>query len=358
MKNLAMVSAILVSVAIPVCGCDTSKKGLGGVGSGGAATGGDPTTGGTTGGGGVAAQGGRGGSGGNGSGGASGVDGAIATGGTAEGGSRGGAGGTTPTGGGTASGGGSGSGLTTSAGGAVGTGGRGSSGGAGSSGSSTASGGSGGSGRGGAGGTETGGAGGAVGGQGGASRATAGGGAIGRGGAAGGNSGTGGAVTNPCLLIPTLDRSCTMTDDCFAATTIADCCGSGRVVGLRKTEQAHYADLREQCQAIWPACACPTGPTILDDGSTIMPNASVGVICREGVCTTFVPACDGPCASGTTCFSCQVPGGQFAACTTPCKDVDGGTDCPNSALPRCQQGSSGNTIGTYCTSATTTCDLR
>ena len=165
-------------------------------------------------------------------------------------------------------------------------------------------------------------------------------------------------MTNPCLLIPTLDRSCTTGDDCFAATTTADCCGSGRVVGLRKTEQASYADLEEQCQGVWPACACPTGPTILDDGSTILPDMSVGVTCQGGVCTTFVPACEHPCPSGTTCFSCQIPGGQFAACTTPCKDVDGGTDCPNPELPRCQQGTSGNTYGTFCTSATATCDLR
>ena len=188
--------------------------------------------------------------------------------------------------------------------------------------------------------------------------ATASGGVVGSGGATGGNSGTGGAATNPCLLIPTLDRSCATTEDCFAATTIADCCGSGRIVGLGKTEQADYADLLQQCQSVWPACACPVGSTVLDDGSTILSNTNVGVTCRQGVCTTFVPACEHPCPSGTTCFSCQVPGGQFAACTTPCQDVDGGTDCAEPDLPRCQQGGSGNTYGTYCTSATTICNLR
>jgi hypothetical protein len=233
------------------------------------------------------------------------------------------------TGGATGNGGITGNGGAATTGGAKGGGGRTGTGGSGAGGSGT-----GGTGRGGTGGIGTGGAGGA------------------------GTGGTGTAPTNPCLVIPTLDRTCTTAEDCFAASTIGDCCGSGRSVGLRKSEQAQYAELLTECQKVWPACACPTGPTILDDGSVIISNTSVGVTCREGGCTTFVPACEGPCGSGTTCFSCQVPGGQFAACTTPCKDVDGGTDCPNPDLPRCQQGTSGNTYGTFCTSATAACDSK
>jgi hypothetical protein len=346
MKNLAMVSVILVSIAIPFSACETNNKGLGGgsalggVGSGGTGTGG------------AADQGSGGVSGARGSGGAPGMDGAVATGGTADAGSGGSSTNTVPTGGGGAGGGVVGSGGASTPDGAAGSGGRNDSGGRESGGSSIARGGSGGAGRGGAGGARTGGVDGT--GTAGAGGGTASGGVIG----SGGVSGTGGTLTNPCLIILTLDRSCTTTEDCFSAATIADCCGSGRVVGLRKSEQAKYADLEQQCEATWPACACPTGPTILDDGSTTMPGMSVGVTCQDGVCTTFVPACEGPCASGTTCFSCQVPGGQFAACTTPCKDVDGGTDCPNPDLPRCQHGTSGNTYGTYCTSATAACDGR
>ena len=198
---------------------------------------------------------------------------------------------------------------------------------------------------------------GAAGGRGGTTGTGGAGAAAGRGGSAGGTGGTGGAPANPCLAIPMLDRSCSTAADCFAAATIADCCGSGRNVGLRTTEQARYAELERQCEGIWPACGCPTGPTTLDDGSVIRTGMSVGLTCWQGVCTTFVPACGGPCATGLSCFSCAVAGGQFAACTTRCLDVDGGSDCPNSALPRCQHGSSGNTIGTYCTTAAT-CDLR
>jgi hypothetical protein len=84
----------------------------------------------------------------------------------------------------------------------------------------------------------------------------------------------------------------------------------------------------------------------------------VGLTCRQGVCTTFVPACGGPCAAGLTCFSCQISGGQFAACTTPCTDVAASSDCSNASLPRCQMGQSGNVDGTYCTAANVMCDVR
>ena len=57
-----------------------------------------------------------------------------------------------------------------------------------------------------------------------------------------------------------------------------------------------------------------------------------------------------------TCFSCQISGGQFAACTTPCTDVAAGSDCSNASLPRCQMGQSGNVDGTYCTAANVMCD--
>jgi hypothetical protein len=185
-------------------------------------------------------------------------------------------------------------------------------------------------------------------------------GAGGRGGTGGtgGVAGTGGTSTNACLTVPTLDRTCTTDADCFAASNIADCCGRLQYIGLHTTEQTRYAGLEQQCQATWPACTCATGPTTTDDGSRIKNGMSVGVTCRQGVCTTFVPACGGPCAAGLTCFSCQISGGQYGACTTPCTDPVSSTDCTNAALPRCEMGSSGNVDGTYCTAANVICDRR
>jgi hypothetical protein len=139
---------------------------------------------------------------------------------------------------------------------------------------------------------------------------------------------------------------------------IADCCGRLQYVGLHTTVQSIYTGLEAQCQTIWPACGCATRATILDDGSTIKSGMSVGVKCQQGVCTTFVPACGGPCAAGTTCFSCQITSGQYGACTTPCTDVAAGSDCTNASMPRCQMGTSGNVDGTYCTAAGVMCNSK
>jgi hypothetical protein len=174
----------------------------------------------------------------------------------------------------------------------------------------------------------------------------------------GGIIGTGGVPIVACLTVQTLDRSCTTDADCFAAQNVADCCGRLQYIGLRTTEQTRYTTLETQCKSQWPACTCATGPTTTDDGSKIKSTTSVGVTCHQGVCTTFVPACGGPCATGTTCFSCQVPNGQYGACTTPCTDTAASSDCTNTSLPRCQMGASGNVDGTYCTAASVMCDRK
>jgi len=185
-------------------------------------------------------------------------------------------------------------------------------------------------------------------------------GSAGRGGTGGmgGVIGAGGSNVIACLQVPALDRSCTTDADCFAASNIADCCGRLQYIGLHTTQQTIYTGLEQQCQATWPACTCATGPTTTDDGSQIKNGMSVGVKCQQGVCTTFVPACGGPCATGTTCFSCQIPSGQYGVCTKACTDVTSSSDCTNPALPRCQMGTSGNVDGTYCTAAGAMCNSR
>jgi hypothetical protein len=176
-----------------------------------------------------------------------------------------------------------------------------------------------------------------------------------------GITGAGGVPVVACLTVQTLDRSCTVDADCFAAVNVADCCGRHQWIGLRTTEQTRYTTLEQQCMATWPACTCATRPTITDDGSTIkdgMTPGGVGVTCQQGVCTTFVRTCGGPCAAGLTCFSCQITGGQYGACTTPCTDTTASSDCSTASLPLCQMGTSGNVDGTYCTAATVQCDRR
>jgi hypothetical protein len=324
-RHAAAGSSILMLSFLLVWGCGDSAHTLGSTGDGGkggasAGTGGTTAGGGAGGGGSAGSAAGRGGTGG-----AVGTGGATATagaGGSGGGAGTGGAGATAGTGSGGRGGNGSG-----------GTGGTGGSAGAGSGGSGARGGSGGGAGHGGAG-------------------------AAGSGGA-GGGAGTGGG--NACTSVQSLDRSCTTDADCFVAKNIADCCGRLQYIGLRTTEQAVYNGLEPQCQSTWPACACVTRPTITDDGSTIqntMAPAGVGVTCRQGLCTTFVRACGGPCAAGLTCFSCQVAGGQWGACTTACTDTAASSDCTNTSLPRCQVGQTGNVAGSYCTAANVMCDTK
>ena len=127
---------------------------------------------------------------------------------------------------------------------------------------------------------------------------------------------------------------CALTDaDCFAAMNIADCCGRLQYIGLHTTEQTRYTSLEQQCQTQWPACACADAADDHRRRFHDQERESVGVTCRQGVCTTFVPACGGPCAAGLTCFSCQISGGLYGACTTPCTDAVASSDCTNAALP-------------------------
>jgi hypothetical protein len=174
----------------------------------------------------------------------------------------------------------------------------------------------------------------------------------------GGGGGAGGGNASACQAVVALDRSCAGDSDCFAARHASDCCGNSVVIGLRTSEQARYQALEPACAASYPACGCPAGLPTTDDGSTLRFDATAGVACRAGMCTTFVPECGQPCTGGRVCFSCANLNGTFAACTTPCTDTAASSDCPDPALPLCQQGSSGNAFGTFCTAAGVACDTR
>ena len=181
---------------------------------------------------------------------------------------------------------------------------------------------------------------------------TGGGGASGSGGA-GGTGGSAGATA--CQAIAALDHSCTADADCVAVKHVANCCGTARVIGLRGTEAAKFQQLEPTCDGSYPACGCATAPTATDDGSIIKDGTSAGVTCLQGTCTTFVPACGQPCASGKTCFSCSNRTTLFAACTTMCATS---TTCTDPTLPLCQNGTSGNVSGMYCTASGVACDTK
>jgi len=172
----------------------------------------------------------------------------------------------------------------------------------------------------------------------------------------GGAPGTGGAGgASACQAIAALDRSCSTNDDCVAEQHVANCCGTLRDIGVRASQAAAFATLEAACVASYPACRCPVVATTTDDGSIIKSDAKAGVACVAGVCTTFVPDCGHPCAAGTTCFTCVTHLTMYGACTVACANSDA---CHDPALPRCQQGTSGNVSGMYCTATNITCDQK
>jgi hypothetical protein len=123
----------------------------------------------------------------------------------------------------------------------------------------------------------------------------------------GGSTGMGGVGGggSPCQAVLALDRSCTTAADCFGGGHVINCCGQMHFVGFRVSEQARFQTLEAQCDATYPACECAEQQPLADDGSRLRWNEKPGVICQQGICTTFVSDCAGPCAAGTTCFSCS-----------------------------------------------------
>lgn len=177
------------------------------------------------------------------------------------------------------------------------------------------------------------------------------------GGGKGGSTGMagGGGAGSSCQEVLALDRSCTTAADCFGGGHVTNCCGQRHFIGIRVSEQARFQSLEAQCDASYPACGCAEQQPLADDGSRLRWSEKPGVTCQQGICTTFVSDCAGPCASGTTCFSCSNHSSMFSACTRPCSDS---TACTDPGLPLCQMGSSGNVPGMFCTASNVACDTK
>lgn len=169
----------------------------------------------------------------------------------------------------------------------------------------------------------------------------------------GGHGGAGGA--SACQAVLALDRSCQTDSDCFAAVHQTNCCGQRLFTGLRTSVQSSYDALESQCEQAYPKCGCAEQEPTTDDGSRLRYTDMAKVACVQGTCTTFTPYCGAPCAAGTTCFTCMTHSALFAACTTMCADSSA---CHDPALPLCQYGSSGNTVGMFCTASGIACDTR
>jgi hypothetical protein len=169
----------------------------------------------------------------------------------------------------------------------------------------------------------------------------------------GGKGGAGDASANPCQEVLALDRSCASAADCAPVFHTINCCGQAQAIGISASALQRFTTLETECDAMYPACGCAAQQPYADDGSRLRFDDTAGVACVGGVCTTFVKDCGGPCAGGTTCFSCANGPDRFAACTKACASSG---ECTDPTLPLCQSGSTGNTQGMYCTASGVACD--
>jgi hypothetical protein len=88
---------------------------------------------------------------------------------------------------------------------------------------------------------------------------------------------------------PSFDKSCIDADDCAAVIHTTDCCGNSIAIGINVAEVANFDAAELICDAQYPACGCPAGPTIAEDGNPILDPNDIFVSCANNGCMTSVP---------------------------------------------------------------------
>jgi hypothetical protein len=87
---------------------------------------------------------------------------------------------------------------------------------------------------------------------------------------------------------PAFDKTCTIADDCVIGVHQTNCCGDTIAIGITKAEQARFEAAEALCVAQYPPCACPTTPTVAEDGRNPIAGQSIVVECQSRSCMTTV----------------------------------------------------------------------
>jgi hypothetical protein len=106
-----------------------------------------------------------------------------------------------------------------------------------------------------------------------------------------GESGDGDGEGDPIMcpgVFPTFDKSCSGVAECAIAIHTTDCCGNSVALGINVAETEAFAAAEAICDMQYPACGCPSGPTMAEDGQPVLDPMGLAVDCLEGLCTTFV----------------------------------------------------------------------
>jgi len=101
-----------------------------------------------------------------------------------------------------------------------------------------------------------------------------------------------GGSPDPCGDVVALSRTCTVDSECAVAIHQTNCCGSTAALGLVHAEVGLFDLLEPLCDATYPSCGCPAGPTTTDSGETTFDASSIHVTCVHaagiGTCRTWV----------------------------------------------------------------------
>jgi hypothetical protein len=88
-------------------------------------------------------------------------------------------------------------------------------------------------------------------------------------------------------VFPEFDKSCATGEDCVLVVHTVDCCGNGVAWGINHTELDAFNEAEAVCDAQYPGCGCPSGPTLAEDGC-YEDDGAIEVTCDAGTCRSFV----------------------------------------------------------------------
>lgn len=92
--------------------------------------------------------------------------------------------------------------------------------------------------------------------------------------------------------IPAQLKSCSVDTDCSNQLIYVDCCGRQEAIGVSITQLGAFHAFEKACNPFAPVCDCDPGPTLTEDGSSVPPDAELGIVqvaCMSGFCSTFIP---------------------------------------------------------------------
>jgi len=88
---------------------------------------------------------------------------------------------------------------------------------------------------------------------------------------------------------PTFDKTCERADECFIALHMTSCCGTQAAIGMSNVERDRFDADEARCDAQYPLCGCPVGPTQAEDGNSTIDNNQIVVQCTPArQCMTAV----------------------------------------------------------------------